>query len=136
MYDVCRSGLVGDYAGSISSTHGRSGSTSATVSAELSLSTPALSSSLVHLSWVLSSLAGQPQTSLASVGERITIGNDLPAITKKLATKIRNKIRNWECVDLVELWPASDAAGDTYPSGPPSAHFPLFPGCEIPRSTR
>ena len=42
-------------------------------------------------------------------------------------------MRNWEYVDLVELLPASDAAGDTYPSGPPSARVPLFPGCEVVR---
>ena len=52
------------------------------------------------LSWVLESLAGQPQASLA-VGGRVMIGNGLPAIPKKMV----NKIRNWEYVELAELPP-------------------------------
>ena len=80
------------------------------------------------LSWVLQTLAGQPQAATAS-GERVMVGDGLPAIPKRLLAKIRN----WEYVDLTELLPAADVSVDAENNGPLAARFPLFPGCEVVR---
>ena len=50
------------------------------------------------LSLVLQTLAGQPQAATTS-GERVMVGDGLPAIPKRLLAKTRN----WEYVDLTEL---------------------------------
>ena len=60
------------------------------------------------------------------------LGNDLPALPKKLLTKIRN----WEYIELADLLPVPHSAGDPYVNGPPAARFPLFPGCEVVRHKR
>ena len=56
-------------------------------------------------------------------GERVLVGDGLPAIPKRLLTKIRN----WEYVDLTD--PAADVSVDAENNGPLAARFPLFPGC-------
>ena len=67
---------------------------------------------------------GQTQAATAS-GERVLVGDRLPAIHKRLLTKIRN----WEYVDLTELLPAADVSVDAENNGPLAARFPLFPDC-------
>ena len=73
------------------------------------------------LSWVLQTLAGQPQAATGS-GERVMVGDGLPAIPKRLLAKIRN----WEYVDLTELLPAADVSVDAENNGQLAARFPLF----------
>ena len=71
------------------------------------------------LSWVLQTLAGQTQAATVS-GERVLVGDGLPAIPKRLLTKIRN----WEYVDLTEPLPAADVSVDAENNGPLAARFP------------
>ena len=113
-----------------SPSHSASGSEAA--GSSLLTGTPAAASSSDMLAWLVATLAGQPQTPSATMGERVFIGNGLPALPKKLLTKIRN----WEYVELADLLPAPHSAGDPYGNGPPAARFPLFPGCEVVRHKR
>ena len=113
-----------------SPSHSASGSEAA--GSSLLTGTPAAASSSDMLAWLVATLAGQPQTPSGTMGERVFIGNGLPALPKKLLTKIRN----WEYIELADLLPAPHSAGDPYGNGPPAARFPLFPGCEVVRHKR
>ena len=74
-----------------------------------------------------------PQAELvASKQAKVWVGDGLPAIPKKLHTRILN----WECIDLAELRPVGRAPLDKMNPVPDPQHFIIMPGMEVTRATK